>query len=236
METLFWKTCFGIIMNSEDNKPKKANGLEGLKQLFSRKDKAEQSSIDDESNIPVLNETIPELNEKIEVVDNYSVSLDPAHSTETVEQQMVRTHHEEEHKVPELVDSIQNTQSITLAESDLDEQQLDLEESAEKEKYDHLELVVPEEIAEEAINILETEATDITIEEIREQVLKKTWEKMEMLLMCHLPPQMSGSYLHILNATIENNKQQILEELLLLDKHSIEELLKSLTTEDDKKN
>ncbi|MCP4412609.1 MAG: hypothetical protein GY808_08605 [Gammaproteobacteria bacterium] len=223
-------------MNSENNKPKKLNGLEALKQLFSRKDKAEQLSIDDESNIPVLNETIPELDEKIEIVDNYSVSLDPAHSTETVEQQMVRTYHEEEPDIPVLVDSIPETQDIKLAETDLDKQQLDLEASVEKEKADHLELVASEETTEEIIETLETEEADIATEDIRELVLEKSWKKMELLLMSHLPPQISASYLHLLNTTIEDNKQQILEELSLLDKYSIEELLKSLTTEDDKRN
>jgi len=178
-------------MNSEKNKPEKIKGLDRLKVLFSGKDKIYPSS-DDESNIPVLEESIPELNEIVEVDDNYSVSLDLDNSTETVEQQMVRTHHEEEPEAPELVESIQFEQSITLADSDLND--------------------------------------------IREQVMEKTWEKVEMLLISHLPPQLSGSYLHILNARIEENKQQILEELSYLDKQRIEELLESLTTEDDKRS
>ncbi len=233
-------------MNSKDNKSKNMFGLGRLQDLFNKvvesdrpityDESSDNTNSDDESNIPVLNETIPELNEKIEVVDNYSVSLNPEHSTETVEQQMVRTHHEEKPHAPELVDSSQYTQTVTLPESYLDEQQLDLEESAVKEKIEHLEIPEPEETTEEAIKILETELTDIAIEDMRELLLEKTWGKIEMLMMSHLPPQISGPYLFILNATIEDNKQKIREELSLLDKHSIEELLKSLTTEDDKRN
>jgi len=209
-------------------------GLGRLQDLLKKDAKSDQppAAVDD-SNIPVLDEPIPELNEKIDINDNFSVSLDTEHSTETVEQQIARTHHEEKPDAPELVDSVQYRQTITLAECDLDDQQQDIETEALKEKSDHLELVA---ITEEAEESAESEQTDNDIEGIREQVLEKTWEKMEMLLMSHLPPQMSGSYLHILNSQIEENKQQILEDLSLLDKQSIEELLESLTAQDDKRN
>ena len=222
-------------------------GLGRLQDLFKGDAESDQppAAVDDDSNIPVLDEPIPELNEKIEINDNFSVSLDSEHSTETVEQQIARTHHEEKPDVPELVDSVQYTQTITLAECDLDDQQQDIEAEALKEKSDHLELVAITEEAEESSESEQTIETEVTeeseqadndIEGIREQVVEKTWEKMEMLLMSHLPPQMSGSYLHILNSQLEENKQQILEDLSLLDKQSIAELLESLTAQDDKRN
>ncbi len=94
-------------MNSDDDKPTQVLGdLEGIRDLLDK-------SLVDKDGIPTLEQSIPELNEKIEINDNFKVSLDADNSTETVEQQLARTHHEEASASLELIPELTEELSIT---------------------------------------------------------------------------------------------------------------------------
>ena len=263
-------------MNSDDKKPEEVLGdLEGIRDLL------------DESEIPTLEQSIPELNERVAVEDNFKVSLDTENSTETVEQQLARTHHEESSAplelIPELTEKLSIDSESTNYDTDKDtdtddnDENLDfsfklIKSTEESEKQfsqienisqnsvyeiesvdfniqgvttDHLQPHQHVIIQNEDIDTLDQQQLDI--EQVAEQefantqreesfdeveisdlILNKAWIKVESLLMDNLPPQLSGAFLQLLNSRVEENKLQLFEELSLLDKESINELLDAL--------
>jgi len=241
-------------MSDNENKPKAVlNELKGIHELLDEQAETENSNMDtDNKNIPILEQPIPELNERIDIKDRFTVSFNAEHSTETVEEQMARTRHEEQPAPPKLVEGLtkkpspglsdvtetghvdislvetpemtegfQYQQSTTLVESVLELQQLELEKVALNEK------------TEQTSETKQTQANDtmgnlVNTQPNRERIIEQTWIKTEMLLMENLPPQMSGALLQILNFRIEENKQQLMEDLSLLDDKSFEQLVDSL--------
>ncbi len=101
-------------MNSDDNPTPVLGDLEGIQDLL-------DNSLLDEDGIHTLEQSIPELNKKVEITDNFKVSLDAYNSTETVEQQLARTN---QHV------SIQNEE---FKVETLEQQQQDIEQIAEQE-------------------------------------------------------------------------------------------------------
>lgn len=101
-------------MSRDENKPKQVLGdLEGIRDLLDK-------SLLDEDSIPTLEQSIPELNEKIEIIDNFKISLDNENSTETVEQQLARTHHEETTAALELIPEL--TEELPIIKGDVEEE------------------------------------------------------------------------------------------------------------------
>jgi hypothetical protein len=163
--------------------------------------------------IPVLEESIPELNEQVKI----SISESDSMRTEELDQQQ---------KDLELLAMEQEINRPSIQESSIDE-----------------------DISEENINALATD-TDLSIEPIiseeellqeqlsierkaevqsrKELILENSWNKVEMLLMENLPPQLSGAFLELLNAQVYDNKQQIYDEISLLDEDIFIELLEEL--------
>jgi len=283
-------------MNSNDEKPEEVlDILEGIHDTL--KSSSENSEL--EKMTPVLDEPIsefeiPELHEQVEIDENFNILLDTGNSTETVEQQLIRTRHEEKPVVPELIEvpeltdklsideitesepavtltvveniqtdgiesidyniqdqlqqfdqgiapghpqthqhvSIQNEMGIVEAddissndeneqlenEINLDQQQQEIEQVADQHR-------AIEQI-EEPVTTIQREAFD----ELQTSgiILQKSWEKVEMLLMENLPPQLSGAFLQLLNSRIDENRQQLFEELALLDEDTFHELLDAL--------
>ncbi|RLA03428.1 MAG: hypothetical protein DRQ47_05190 [Gammaproteobacteria bacterium] len=170
-------------MSTDDQKPTGSlNELERIRDLLSDDPNIKQL-------VPVLNQSIPVLNEKVEIADEINISLDQENTTETIQEQLVRTHHEQPPAVFELV-----------ADQELEVPKM---------------LEVPEEIVQEA--------TDLILEE--------AWETVEMLLMNNLPAQLSGAFLNLLSNQITQNKQQLRDELSLLDEDSLLELVEALDIE-----
>ena len=92
-------------MNSNDNKsPELLNDLEGIREIL------DEEKNDNEKNSPVLDESIPMLNQRVDINKPYSVSLDPDKSTETIEQQNAKDktpdHPASEKTVPELTEKL----------------------------------------------------------------------------------------------------------------------------------
>ncbi len=100
-------------MSRDEDKPKQVLGdLEGIRDLLDK-------SLLDEDHIPTLEQSIPELSEKFEITDDFKVSLDNENSTETVEQQLVRTHHEETTVPLKLIPEL--TEELPIVETEVEE-------------------------------------------------------------------------------------------------------------------
>ncbi len=251
-------------MSDDKQKPGVLNELEGLKNfLGSAKDFVTRSSnnnafveipeLDQEipelnQEIPTLDQTIPILDEPVDLLPNIKVTLDPAHSTETVEQQLIRTRHEQPANSPELVSNdppeldevinekeqqfsqkleivaevTNNTSSTneffevpTAEENQLDSELDRQQQEIENQHSDSTELELTPQYSQSGIPI-------------EQQLLDASWEKVEMLLMDNLPPQISGAFLTLLNNSIEENKLHLMSELSLLDEISVRELANKL--------
>ncbi len=180
--------------------------------------------------IPVLNETIPELNETIEELDNISITLNVEHTTETIEQQIARTHNEVQPTASALDatpdETINYEETITLFENDLNREQFDLEQTAIDQRNTPDDLITGENTDQENNN--EADNPLINTQQNRELILKKAWIKLEMLLMDNMPVQITGTLLQLLDSKIEENNQQILDELSLMDELSFAALLEAL--------
>jgi hypothetical protein len=232
--------------SAEDDKPKIVlDELEGIKEFIGAND-ASISVVIPELNemipmlnetIPVLNQEIPELTAEVDIPENIKVSFDPVNSTETIEQQMVRTHHEQKATPLELLSEIESSPqeidktldisidetgseqtdfTFTLVESNsepvttksLVQQQYELEHNAQQQRT----------------TLNKVPACELKTEHTTEAIIDNAWIKVEMLLMDHLPTQISGVFLDLLNSQLDENKQQLLNELELLDKDSLSEL------------
>ncbi|MCP3674109.1 MAG: hypothetical protein GY829_06515 [Gammaproteobacteria bacterium] len=242
-------------MNSDDNNPTAILGdLEDIRNLLDK-------TLLDEDGIPILEQSIPELNKKVEITDNFNVSLDAYNSTETVEQQLASTHHEEAAEdlelIPELTEELPITTNLVEEEPDEPSKQVSqIENITDNNQYDegisadhpqthqHVsiqneELKVEtleqqqdiEQIAEQEFENNQTESFDEV--EMADLILKNAWIKVEMLLMENLPPQLSGAFLELLNSRVEENKLQLFEELALLDKDTFNELLEAAKIDQD---
>jgi len=107
----------------DDEKPKKViNELEGLSEFLDSEDSSSNIPELDQSiptlteSIPVLDQEIPELTTEVHIPDSFKISFDAENSTETVEQQMIRTHHENKATPPELIDVIETIELIDVPE------------------------------------------------------------------------------------------------------------------------
>ena len=228
-------------MNTDDKQPTDvANELEGLKNFL-------------DENIPTLNETIPTLDESIPVLDepieipqDIKVSFDISNSTETIEQQLIRTRHENQAPAPTLIsDDIPDQDEMPVLEEPhtlTDEVTTVLTDvssnmsSEQTAKLPNFTFVLEEDEPLESDNIeegnleqqqqeIESEANDLRDRNnANEVLLEKAWTKLEMLLMDNLPTQLSGTFLQLLNTQIDENKQQIFNELSLLDDELFQEL------------
>jgi hypothetical protein len=232
--------------SAKEDKPKKVlNELEGLKEYLGKNDTSSSVDIPElDEMIPTLNETIlvldqeiPELTTEVDIPESIKVSFDSENSTETVEQQMIRTHHEQKSAPFELlseittssediedpqdinidkIDSEHNDFTFTLIESNAEpvstnsmvQQQYELEQDAQQQRSTLTEVITP---------TVTTEA-----------LLDNAWVKVEMLLMNNLPTQISGAFLDLLNTQADANKQQLLNELELLDQDTLAELADDL--------
>ena len=229
--------------------------LEGFKEFLGENDASSSVDIPElvemiptlNQTIPVLDQEIPELTTEIDIPENIKVSFDSENSTETVEQQMIRTHHEQKAAPLELLSEIEaysehiddtpeidndidiNIENIdsehtnfmfTLVESNAEtvttnslvQQQYELEQDAQQQRSTIL-----------------TEVAEVTASEPNiEAILDKAWIKVEMLLMNNLPTEISGAFLDLLNAQVDENKEQLLNELKLLDQDTLAELADDL--------
>jgi len=245
-------------MNSEDKKPTEVlNELKGIKDLLD--DDSQINEIDipilDEV-IPELNESIPTLDEQIEIIPNIKVTLDSDNSTETVEQQLIRTHYEQQPDKPQLVvepepatsdivsvsDKIEDTKdtvnNIDSVDFNIQDQLQQFEQGVPAgHPQNHQKVIVQNELAmDDDTDILQNspdtdELSSNTLNEL-EDVIEKSWEKVEMLLMENLPTQLSGAYLELINSHINDNKQRLIDELSLLDEASFLELLEALNIDE----
>ena len=183
-------------MGSNDKKPTDVhNELKGIRELLDDTHlngvfKTGEALSEYKKIPPVLNQIIPELNERIELNEDYTITLDAEHCTETVEQQLVRTHSEQQPAAPNLI--VEKIPELTEALA-----------------Y-NFETIGPD----------DSQAVDLIINE--------GWIKVETLLMENLPPQLSGAFLQLLNSRITESRQQLIDELSLLDEDSFNELLTHL--------
>ena len=212
--------------------------------------------------VPALKQQIPELNMQVDAPDNYKISFDADNSTETIEQQMTRTRHEYKPNQFEIVEEptpAAQDHVNELSESELEPETL-AEPEPESELQEQAETQTEQAVIEPAKNHSNTftlvesdpdlathdsllqQQYDIELQAIKERavsqnieqeaLLDKAWIKVETLLMDNLPAQISGSFIELLNAQVAENKQQILEELSLLDDLSLIELSDALDQED----
>ena len=163
-------------MNSDENKPTQVLGdLEGIRNLLDK-------SLLDEDGIPTLEQSIPELNEKVEITDNFKVSLDSDNSTETVEQQLARTHHEETSAALELIPELTEELPIT---NDVVEEKPDftfklVETSDDPQTHQHVSIQNEVEMESEEINVDILDQQQQEIEQIAEQELENSQNEVSL--------------------------------------------------------
>ena len=225
----------------DDKSPKVLNELEGLKEFLGDNDTSRTVEIPElDEMIPILNETIPvldqvipELTTEVNIPDNIKISFDSENSTETVEQQLIRTHHEQQKAPLELLNEndapaqeIDETQDIDIdsKESEQKDFTFTLVESNE-EPVTTTSLVQQQYDLEQDAQQQRTTLTEVTVSNhTTEALLDNAWIKVEMLLMDNLPTQISGAFLELLNAKVIENKLLLLNELELLDQDTLSEL------------
>jgi len=201
--------------------------LRGLKSILSSTKKNKQESADiSEQSIPELNEEIPTLNESIPILDEQieiepliKISLDKSETTETIEQQLSRTHYENPAESPELVEFSDADYLIddALDEKIITEHKLELiSDQTEPEEYQLDQDLLSAPNSEQNSEILE------------QQILDISWQKVESLLMDNLPSELAGTYLSLLNDKIDNNRLRILSDLSHLDESQMYELVNKL--------
>ena len=163
--------------------------------------------------IPVLEESIPELNEQVKI----SISESDSMRTEELDQQQ---------KDLELLAMEQEINRPSIQESSIDEDISEENNNALANDTDiSIEPIISEEeLLQEQLSI-ERKAE---VQSRKELILENSWNKVEMLLMENLPPQLAGSYLELLSTNVYENKQQIFDELSLLDEDIFIELMEEL--------
>ncbi|MFT5452815.1 MAG: hypothetical protein ACI9N9_002313, partial [Enterobacterales bacterium] len=168
--------------STKEDKPKIVlNELEGLKKFLGANDASSSAAIPElDEMIPMLNETIPvleqqipELTVEVDIPDNIKVSFDSENSTETVEQQLIRTHHEQKAAPFELLSEIESSSedrdintnetvsehtdlTFSLVESNAEpvptdslvQQQYELEQDAQQQRSTLTELTTPDDTTE----------------------------------------------------------------------------------------
>jgi hypothetical protein len=232
-------------MNNDDQKPTKVvNELEGLKNFL-------------DENIPTLNESIPTLEESIPILDeavdiqqDIKVSYDSSNSTETIEEQLIRTRHEQPSPTPKLVlDEIPELNEIPELDETPILTEVVLEDVSSTDEYVPYFVFISEpddeqpsddtesSTLEQQQQQIEAEANELRSDDERIDILlEKTWTKVEMLLMDNLPTQLSGTFLQLLNSQADENKLQIFRELSLLDDDMFQELSDALDDCSDNKS
>jgi len=219
-------------MSDNRNKSGVLTSLRGLKSILSSSQKEDEQSIPELSEeIPTLSEGIPVLDERFELQPQIKVSLDANETTETVEQQLQRTHRENPVESPELVEFLDQEE---IAEDSL--------EKANEEIIEEPLLVVVSERVDVDENQIDTQLLQSTPTEstepnepnepndvmLEQQILDKTWQKVEALLMDQLPPELAGTFLTLLNDKVDDNRLQILSELSYLDETQMHDIINKL--------
>lgn len=247
----------GNLMNKSKKKPTRViNELEGLRELLDEESASEHMDIPELcDSIPVLSETIPELNEKVDIPASAPVTGENDDSPEITDEQQAPV----SEPVPVLTEKISvKIETSTAAVATVEDVDFNIQDQLKQfdaglpagHPQNHQDVQVRNELEIEEEASRDTQVTEfldlqqqeievqatqqiqaappsvdwVSGEQSHEEILERSWEKVEMLLMENLPPQLSGTFLSLLNARTEENKAEILEELTLLDEETLHEL------------
>lgn len=183
--------------------------------------------------IPELSQVIPELTERLEET---VVSADEIPElTERLEQD------DSDHQSPQDEDLILEISypvtTIQVSDHELEKQQWQIEQQATLQMGEWHSLArvepadtVPENesdsIQQDSGKLADEsdELDKLTDEQFR--LLDATWERLENVLMDHMPPEMAGILMTMLDEQYRANKNQIARSLRLLETETLDELLK----------
>ena len=182
--------------------------------------------------IPVLDQMIPELTDRIDLAVQPTVNLDSDGSSDTVEEQLHRHRLEIETPQPTLVPVVIN-ESVSNQELEMQQWQIEQQASIQAGEWQELgniesvqpELTVVADNTEEEPEPAEEEHTEVYLSDDVEKILHASWQRLENLIMTNMPPEIAGAYLSLLEKKIYQNKFALGRDLALLDEDSLEELL-----------
>ena len=201
-------------------------------------DKEDQSVAEDQipeltQTIPVLDQVIPELTERIDLDVQPSAAIDAESSTDTVEEQLHRHRHEIETPQPTMIHVLNES----VSNHELEMQQWQIEQQASIQAGEWQELANIESTHKEPALTVVADNTSVEPEETEtqdepvyltdevEEILHASWQRLENMIMTQMPPDISGAYLSLLEQQIYRNKVTLAKDLALLDQDSLDELL-----------
>lgn len=206
------------------------------------KDSQPDSHIPDEENIPeltqnipVLDQMIPELTERIDLAIQPKAKIDLESSSDTVEEQLHRHRHELDSPQPSLVPVI--TDAVSSNELELQQWQIEQQASIQAGEWQELANIESVKtdpptlsVVADNSNNLQTndsseETDDIYLNDDVDAILHASWQRLENLIMTHMPAEIAGAYLSLLEQKIYQNKVTLGKDLSLLDQDSLDELL-----------